>query len=87
MTFASRKVLLDFLLASFLVIVLPLAMVLSTRAYLQDDTTMSETMKTVYTVVPAVIFINIVMGIYVYKVIKDPENYKKDPPLVIRPKR
>lgn len=27
---------------------------------------------------------NIVIGIYIYKVVKDPENYKKDPPLVIK---
>jgi len=30
---------------------------------------------------------NIVIIIYIYKVIKDPENYKKDPPLVIRKKQ
>jgi hypothetical protein len=25
--------------------------------------------------------------VYVYRVIKDPENYKKDPPLVIKAKK
>jgi hypothetical protein len=30
---------------------------------------------------------NIVIGVYVYRVIKDPENYKKDPPLVIKAKK
>lgn len=30
---------------------------------------------------------NVVIGVYIYKVLKDPENYKKDPPLVIKPKK
>ena len=38
-------------------------------------------------VVPAVIWMNIVIGIYIYKVVKDPENYKKDPPIVVRAKK
>lgn len=27
---------------------------------------------------PSLLFINIVIGIYIYKVIKDPQNYKSD---------
>lgn len=35
-------------------------------------------MKVVIAVGPAVVFINIVMGIYVYKAMKDPLNYEVD---------
>lgn len=47
-------------------------MVLGTRSYLENQTGYSELEKTAYTVIPAVVFINIVMGIYIYKAIKDP---------------
>ena len=87
MTFASRDVLTNFLLTSLIIIVIPLSVVFGTRSYLEDKTEYSELEKTAYTVVPSVVFINIVMGIYIYKAIKDPENYKKDPPFVVRPKR
>lgn len=40
-----------------------------------------------YTVIPALVVINLVIGVYIYKAVKDPENYKKDPPLVMRPKK
>jgi hypothetical protein len=55
--------------------------------YFKDAEGMSELEKVAYTVVPTVIYMNIVIGIYIYKVLKDPENYKKDPPLVIRAKK
>lgn len=32
-------------------------------------------MKTVYKAAPAVLFINIVLGVYIYRVIQDPANY------------
>lgn len=37
--------------------------------------------KIVISIGPSLFLINIVIGVYVYKVIKDPENYKVDPPL------
>lgn len=48
---------------------------------------MSELEKVAYSVVPMIIYMNIVIGIYIYRVLNDPENYKKDPPLVIRRKK
>ena len=48
---------------------------------------MSNFEKVAYTVGPVVAYMNIAMGVYIYKVVKDPENYKKDPPLVIKAKR
>lgn len=85
--FASRKVVNDFLLATFLIVVVPLVVVGLSNMYFKDATGLSELEKVAYPVVPIVIYMNIVIGIYVYKVIKDPENYKKDPPLVIRAKK
>ena len=42
---------------------------------------MSEVDKIVFSVAPSLILINVVIGIYIYKAIKDPENYKIDEPL------
>ena len=77
---------LDFLLASFLIVVAPLALVLASQSYLEDYEGLSEVEKTAYSVVPSVVFINVVIGVYIYRVVTDPENYKKDPPFVIKPK-
>ena len=40
-----------------------------------DRMALTDTMKTVYRVVPALFFINIVLGVYIYRVIRDPINY------------
>lgn len=52
--------------------------------WVKDDPNMSELKKVLIAVGPAVLFINIVMITYAYKAIKDPENYKVDPPLKIK---
>ena len=72
-----------------MVVVVPLLMVLGTHFYLKEAPGYTEMERTVYTVVPSLVWMNIVIGIYIYKVIKDPENYKKDPPLrvTIKPKK
>jgi hypothetical protein len=70
--FASRQVLTDFLTASFLLLAVPLMLVVGTRYYLEGRTDLTETMKTAYTVGPSVVFMNIVMGYYIYRVVKDP---------------
>ena len=85
--FASRKVVNDFLLATFLIVVIPLLVVGISSLYLKDADNFSNLEKVAYPVVPVVIYMNIVIGVYIYKVLKDPENYKKDPPLVIRAKK
>lgn len=87
MPFASRKVVMDFLLATFMIVVVPLAVVGISNLYFKDADNLSALEKVAYPVVPVIIYMNIVIGVYVYKVIKDPENYKKDPPLVIRAKK
>lgn len=45
---------------------------------------MSELTKVLIAVVPAVVWINGVMGYYVWRAIRDPENYRVDPPLKIK---
>jgi hypothetical protein len=85
--FASIKVVNDFLLATFLIVVVPLLVVGLSNFYFKDADHLSELEKVAYPVIPVVIYMNIVIGVYVYKVIKDPENYKKDPPLVIKAKK
>jgi hypothetical protein len=87
LTFASKKVVMDFLLATFLIVVVPLLLVGGGNLYLKDAVGLSELEKVAYSVVPTIIFMNIVIGVYIYKVVKDPENYKKDPPLVMKPKK
>jgi hypothetical protein len=51
-----------------------------------DQLPISDTMKTVYKVIPAVLFINIVMGVYIYRAIRDPANYEilKNEPIRIK---
>lgn len=45
---------------------------------------MSELKKVLIAVGPAVLFINVVMITYACRAMKDPENYKVDPPLKIK---
>ena len=61
--------------------------VFGSNEYFKDASDMSELEKVAYSVVPMIIYMNIVIGIYIYRVLNDPENYKKDPPLVIRRKK
>jgi hypothetical protein len=80
-------VLTDFCLATFLIAVVPLVVVFGSTEYFKDASDMSELEKVAYSVVPMIIYMNTVIGIYIYRVLNDPENYKKDPPLVIRRKK
>lgn len=77
----------DFCLATFLIAVVPLVVVFGSTEYFKDASDMSELEKVAYSVVPMIIYMNTVIGIYIYRVLNDPENYKKDPPLVIRRKK
>ena len=77
----------DFCLATFLIAVVPLVVVVGSNEYFKDASDMSELEKVAYSVVPMIIYMNTVIGIYIYRVLNDPENYKKDPPLVIRRKK
>lgn len=76
--FVSYRTFIEFVMTSFLIIVLPVISVLILNQWVKDRTDISELMKVVIAVGPAVVFINIVMGIYTYKAIKDPLNYQKD---------
>lgn len=71
-TFASRKVFTDFMLTSFLIIVVPILFVAIANGYVKDDPEMSELMKVGIVVGPVLVYMNIVMGIYIYRAIKDP---------------
>ena len=73
--------------ATFLIAVVPLVVVFGSNEYFKDASDMSELEKVAYSVVPMIIYMNTVIGIYIYRVLNDPENYKKDPPLVIRRKK
>jgi len=64
----------EFLIASLLIIVVPVIMVIKLGPYV-ENMPVSDTMKTVYKVIPAVLLINVVMGVYIYRAIKDPANY------------
>ena len=77
----------DFCLATFLIAVVPLVVVFGSNEYFKDASDMSELEKVAYSVVPMIIYMNTVIGIYIYRVLNDPENYNKDPPLVIRRKK
>lgn len=72
-----------------MVVVVPLVLVVGTHLHLKGNPNYTEMERTVYTVVPSLVWMNLIIGIYIYKVIKDPENYKKDPPLTvtIKPKK
>ncbi len=71
----------DFLLYSCLIILVPIILVFSTYNYVRDNPNYSELNKIVISIGPSLLLINVVIGIYIYKVIKDPENYTKDLPL------
>lgn len=61
--------------------------VLGINTWVKNDPNISELMKVVISVAPALFFINIVACTYAIRAMKDPENYKKDPPLVIKMKK
>lgn len=71
-TFASRKVFTDFLLYSLLIVVIPVILVYTTFNYVKDNPQYSEMDKVVISVGPSLFLINVIIGVYVYKVIKDP---------------
>ena len=75
------------MLTSFLIVIIPVVFVAVANSYVKERTDISELMKIVLVVGPALVFINIVIGIYIYKAIKDPENYKVDPPIKLKPKK
>lgn len=83
LVFASKKVFTDFLITSFLVVVIPVLFVWFANEYMKDRTDMSEVMKIVWVVGPALIWMNAIIAYYIYQAIKDPENYKVDPPIKI----
>ena len=66
----------DFCLATFLIAVVPLVVVFGSNEYFKDASDMSELEKVAYSVVPMIIYMNTVIGIYIYRVLNDPENYK-----------
>ena len=72
--FYSPKVFYEFIITSLLIIVVPVIMVMKLGPYI-DSMPLSSTMNTVYKVVPAVLFINFVMALYIYRTIRDPANY------------
>lgn len=64
----------EFILFSLLVTVVPVLLVFWIKDKV-DAMNISETMKTMLKVLPAILVINIAIGIYIIKAIKDPENY------------
>jgi len=72
MVFASKKVLVDFVLYSLLIIIIPVLCVSITYKYVKDNNRLSELDKVMIAVGPSLLFINILIGIYIYKVVKDP---------------
>ena len=72
LTFASKKVFTDFIITSLLVVILPVVFVAVANSYVKDRTDIGELMKIVIVAGPAVVFINVVIGFYIYKAIKDP---------------
>jgi hypothetical protein len=60
------------LLATFFVVVVPLVSVVVINRQLKDAPGYSELEKVAYTVIPAIVTINIVIGVYIYRAIKDP---------------
>lgn len=72
------------MLTSILIIVVPVLSVLILNNKVKDDPSISELMKVVIAVGPAVAFINIVMCAYAVRAMRDPINYQVDPPLKIK---
>ena len=68
-------------------IVIPIIYVLIAHSYVKDHPDLGETMKIVIAVGPALVFMNLMIGIYIYKAIHDPENYTVDPPMKIKAKK
>ena len=73
--FYSRKVFYEFLFTSLLIIIVPVVMVMKLGPYV-DSMPVSDTTKSFYKALPAVFFINLVIGVYIYRVIMDPANYE-----------
>ena len=69
------------MLFSLLIVLVPIVIVYSTFNYVKDDPSYSELNKIIVSVGPSLFLINIFIAVYIYKVIKDPENYTKDEPL------
>ena len=65
---------------------MPVVFVAAANSYVKDHPELSELMKVAVVVGPTVLYMNVVMGIYVYKAIRDPENYRVDPPVRVRMK-
>lgn len=72
--FYSARVFYEFITFSLLIIIVPVVMVKLLGPYV-ETLAISNTMKTVYQAAPAILFINIVIGVYIYRVVKDPANY------------
>lgn len=53
-------------------VVVPICTVVLTHRHLKHRTDYSELEKVAYTVIPALVLINIVIGVYIYRAIKDP---------------
>lgn len=78
----------EFLITSLLIILVPVVSVAVTNAWVKEDPNISELNKVIIAIAPSVVFINVVMGVYVYRAIKDPENYQRDEPVrMVRPKK
>ena len=65
----------EFILFSLLVTVVPVLLVFALKDRIDLMDGISETAKTMLKVLPAVLVINIVIGVYVVRAIRDPENY------------
>lgn len=64
----------EFIVFSIFVTVVPLLLVLGLKDKV-DALNVSQTAKTMLKVIPAVLVINIAIGVYIIKAIKDPDNY------------
>ena len=60
------------MLTSFLIIVIPILFVAIANSYVKDDPEMGELMKVAIVIGPVLVYMNVVIGIYIYKAIKDP---------------
>ena len=64
----------EFILFSLLVTVVPVVLVFVLNDKV-EKLELSETAKTMLKVLPAILVINIAIGVYIIKAIKDPDNY------------
>jgi hypothetical protein len=60
------------MLFTFLIVMVPIIIVYFTYSYIKNDPTYSELAKIVVSVGPSLLLINTFIGVYIYKVIKDP---------------